>query len=214
MAEPALTIPSQPSRRDRQRAETRERLFLAACAEIDRAGLADAEIPRIARAAGVARATFYFHFPSKDDVLIELVSRLQSGLSDSLARIEPGAQPLRDVIGQLLERILLHRAFVGESNLMREVLAFHVRQAQDVDPDTTPGLLAALTPHFEAAARRGEIGTPIEPERLSGILLASMFGLLLGANRATDEELAQGLTLLADIFLRGLAPRGPGGLAA
>lgn len=202
MAQPAVQI---PSRRDRQRAETRERLFLAGCAEIDRVGLANAEIPRIAEAAGVARATFYFHFPSKEDVLAELVTRLQSGLSDSLSQIRPGEKPLQDVIGQLLERILQHRAYVGESNLMREVLALHVRRAQDAEPHATPGLPEALAPHFEAAARKGEIRTPIAPDRLSAILLASMFGLLLGANGASEADLEEGLAVLADVFLRGLA---------
>jgi len=199
------TTLQMPTRRERQRVETRERLFQAACVEIDRVGLAEAEIPRIAQAAGVARATFYFHFPSKEDVLGELVARLQQGLTDSLAQIEPTDQPLRDVIGQLLERILLHRAYVGESNLMREVLALHVRRAQNAEAHQAPGLPEALAPHFEAAARRGEIKTPIEPERLSAILLASMFGLLLGGQSAADADLEEGLAVLADVFLRGLA---------
>ncbi len=202
MAETALQM---PTRRERQRAETRERLFQAACAEIDRVGLAEAQIPRIARTAGVARATFYFHFPTKEDVLEELVRRLQDGLTDSLAEIDPEAQPLREVIGLLVQRILLHRAYVGESSLMREVLALHVRRAQNDEPQAEGGLPEALAPHFAAAARRGEIQTPIEPERLSAIFLASMFGLLLGGHRAEDADLEEGLRVLADVFLRGLA---------
>ena len=212
MAENALQIataselrPREPSRRERQRAETRERLFLAACAEIDRVGLSEAEIPRISEAAGVARATFYFHFPSKDDVLTELVGRLQNGLTESLATIEPGERPLREVIHALLERILQHRTYVGESNLMREVLALHVRRAQEDAPQAEPGLVEAMAPHFAAAAERGEIRTPIEPERLSAILLASMFGLLIGGHSAEESALEEGLAVLADVFLRGLA---------
>jgi AcrR family transcriptional regulator len=201
MAEPALPM---PTRRDRQRAETRERLFRSACAEIDRVGLSDAQIPRIAAAAGVARATFYFHFPTKDDVLDELVGRLQNGLKDALAREVPGTVSLRDVIGQLLARILQNRAFVGNAHLMREVLAAIVRRAQDETLPADPGLSAALAPHFQAAAERGEIRLSIDPERLSAILLASMFGLLLGRH-PSDEELEASLDLLADLFLRGLA---------
>ena len=201
MSVPAVQL---PNRRDRQRVETRERLFGAACAEIDRVGLAEAQIPRIAAQAGVARATFYFHFPTKEDVLEELVERLQAGLTDSLAQIDVQGQPLHAVIGQLLDRILLHRAFVGESNLMREVLALHVRRAQDEATLEEPGLPAALAPHFAAAAERDEIRSPIDPARLSAILLASMFGLLLGGQRP-DADLAEELRVLTDVFLRGLA---------
>lgn len=202
MSEAALQM---PTRRDRQRAETRERLFLAACAEIDRVGLSEAQIPRIAKAAGVARATFYFHFPTKDDVLDELIGRLQNGLCDSLAEMDPRAQPLRAVIGRLLERILQQRAFVGDSNLMREVLAAMVRRARDEKLPADPGLPAALAPHFRAAAGRGEIGLAIDPERLSAMLLASMFGVLLGRH-PDEDELEDSLRLLVELFLRGLAP--------
>src|SRR5438105_979273 len=57
--------------RERQRVETRERLFQAALAEIRHTGVAGAQVDRIVTTAGVARGTFYFHFPSKEDVLLE-----------------------------------------------------------------------------------------------------------------------------------------------
>ncbi len=52
--------------------ETRARLFDAALAEIGRSGLAGADVSAIASAAGVVRGTFYFHFPTKEHVLVEL----------------------------------------------------------------------------------------------------------------------------------------------
>src|ERR1700758_2017671 len=58
--------------RQAQRLETRARLFDAAVAEIGRSGLAGADISAIAAAAGVARGTFYFHFPTKEHVVAEL----------------------------------------------------------------------------------------------------------------------------------------------
>jgi len=193
-----------PTRRDRQRVETRERLFRAACAEIDRVGLSEAQIPRIAKAAGVARATFYFHFPTKDDVLDELIGRLQTGLRDAIAEIDPQAKPLREVIGRLLETMLQQRAYVGDSNLMREMLAAFVRRARAEALPGEPELPTALAPHFAAAAARGEIGLPIDPERLSAMLLASMFGVLLGRH-PNDDELGAALGLLIELFLRGIA---------
>ena len=58
--------------RDAQRLETRARVFDAAVAEIGRSGLAGADVSAIARAAGVVRGTFDFHFPTKEHVLVEL----------------------------------------------------------------------------------------------------------------------------------------------
>src|SRR5262249_56340205 len=77
----AIAYPS----RTRQRLETRDRLFEAALAEFRRAGVAAAEIERIVRAAGVARGTFYLHFPTKDHVLMELLRRKQAVLARRLA---------------------------------------------------------------------------------------------------------------------------------
>ena len=61
--------------RSRQRAETRERIFETALREFRDVGFAGAQIDRIAKKAGVARGTFYFHFPMKDDVMLELARR-------------------------------------------------------------------------------------------------------------------------------------------
>ena len=52
--------------------QTRERLLGAAAGEFKRAGMAAADTAAIASAAGVAQSTFFFHFPTKEHVLIEL----------------------------------------------------------------------------------------------------------------------------------------------
>ena len=66
------TVTAPTSTREARRLETRARLFDAALAEISSRGLAAADVSAIAAAAGVVRGTFYFHFPSKEHVLVEL----------------------------------------------------------------------------------------------------------------------------------------------
>ena len=68
-AEPA---PQVVGVREAQRLQTRARVFDAAVAEFGRSGLAGADVAAIAATAGVARGTFYFHFPTKEHVLVEL----------------------------------------------------------------------------------------------------------------------------------------------
>src|SRR3954447_21857055 len=72
--------------------ETRARLFDAALTEIGRTSLAAADVTAIASAAGVVRGTFYFHFPTKEHVLVELERREETKIVAELrdAQAEPG----------------------------------------------------------------------------------------------------------------------------
>ena len=65
----------KPSARETKRLQTRERLLGAAIAEFKRGGMADADVGSIVTAAGVAHGTFFFHFPTKEHVLLELERR-------------------------------------------------------------------------------------------------------------------------------------------
>ena len=69
--------------REAQRRKTRARVLDAAIVEFQRAGAHSADINAIVEAAGVARSTFYFHFPTKEHVLLELIRRDE----DYLARL-------------------------------------------------------------------------------------------------------------------------------
>jgi TetR/AcrR family transcriptional repressor of uid operon len=87
--------------RDAQRQQTRQRVYAAALAEFKRTGMAAADVGDIAAAAGVARGTFYFHFPTKEHVLAELerdeearlVAQLSKFLTELEARCGPAAGP-------------------------------------------------------------------------------------------------------------------------
>ncbi len=83
--------PSTLNARDAQRLETRTRLFDAAVAEIGRAGLAGADVSTIAAAAGVARGTFYFHFPTKEHVVVEAERGEEAKIVARLGTKQPDA---------------------------------------------------------------------------------------------------------------------------
>ena len=61
--------------RDIQRLETRQKVFRAAIAEFERVGVNSAQIDNITRAAGVSVGTYYRYFPTRNDVIFELLTR-------------------------------------------------------------------------------------------------------------------------------------------
>ena len=65
-----MTRPLRQSSRTQRRIQTRERILGAAIAEFKVAGMAGADVNAIVSAAGVAHGTFFFHFPSKEHVLL------------------------------------------------------------------------------------------------------------------------------------------------
>ena len=91
--------PPTISAREAQRLETRARLFDAAVAEIGRSGLAGADVSTIASTVGVSRGTFYFHFPTKEHVVVAVE------LAEEVKIVGPTQHPAvgadRPVVGAL-----------------------------------------------------------------------------------------------------------------
>jgi AcrR family transcriptional regulator len=75
-------------------------VYEAAIAEYRRSGMAVADVGAVTRAAGVARGTFYFHFPTKEHVLAEL----ERGEEVRVAAGSAGSSPLRTTCGTRWKR--------------------------------------------------------------------------------------------------------------
>jgi TetR/AcrR family transcriptional repressor of uid operon len=204
-----------PSQREKKRSETRERVFQAAVAEFSRVGFANAQIPRIAQAAGVVRGTFYFHFQSKDHVLIELAERDQETTAAELAALRGSRASLADVLARLIDSVTPSDDLEPEANLRRDVLALYMRAAgNDADDEADadePGkpqpVLDELSHHFGEAIARGELRDDVEPERLAATVLTSIFGLVVARNGTASEQRPE-LELLIELLLHGMAPTG------
>ncbi len=122
-----MATASAASAREQQREETRERIFEAAVEEFRREGFARARVDRVVAAAGVARGTFYFHFPTKEHVLLELQKRHEAALH---ARLEamPRPRSARQLLRQIADALLEETERRIDRHLFREILALHIRR--------------------------------------------------------------------------------------
>ena len=191
-----------PGRRERQVDSTRARLFEAAIAEFRRVGFARANVTRIAREAGVSRPSFYFHFPTKEHVLIELQWLDEREL---VARLER-ARSLREALHELAEGAIEMEARLGDTGLLRETFSVYSRLPAQFPIDEQPfPTLAALTRHFHDAAARGELRAGLEAEAAARVCLTSMFGVLIGLPSQPAQRRAD-LGLLFSLYLAEDAP--------
>ncbi|WP_165914796.1 TetR/AcrR family transcriptional regulator [Nocardia alba] len=109
------------SRRLRQ-IKTRERLFEAAVAQFGVAGMAAADLGEIAAAAGVARATFYFHFPNKEHILLALADREEAAIAQSLRSSVSAPRDLATSLARTIDLVLALESRFGTA-LFRDLMS-------------------------------------------------------------------------------------------
>lgn len=187
--------------RDRQREETRRRVREAALDVFRRDGLSAARIDDIVKAAGVSRGTFYFHFPTKEDVIIEVLRESEHRVAAAVTALPKGT-PVRTV----LETVCGHIAeeWEHEPRLFPDVGAVAVRRAAAAfrEGQSDPVSLV-LSDIFRAAAKRKELTSGLAPEVLGDFFLVNAFAAALAWCAHPLVPLHTVLTAVIDIFLNG-----------
>ena len=203
---------SRASARDRKREETRERLFEAALREIREYGLAGAQIDRIARAAGVVRGTFYFHFPSKDHVLLELAQRITARISRRVASLSSGRRSLHDLLHRVNDAVIDEHTRVGEAGLQADLAALYMRRPQDValpETDNAPSLAGLIGRDFARLRAEGEIRSAMSDDLAAVVFITSLFGVFVRI--PPGERRREACDALIDLFVAGLTGADLGG---
>lgn len=190
-------------RREQQRRQTRQKLFEAAISEFREVGFAGAQIDRIVEKVGVARGTFYFHFPSKEHVLLEAQRLSETAIVE---RLRSHGEPPSSV-GEFLQRVydaILAGLDVDDA-LRREILAMYIRQPMQIELAQEP-LIVELVDYLADAAERGAIRRDIPAEQLAVRFLGSLFSLLgVGDDDLRAEESREAFRISVEIFLNGVA---------
>ncbi len=201
-----MTAGAAPARgsRARQRLDTRERIFAVALQEFRAVGVAAAQVDRIARSAGVARGTFYFHFPTKDDVLLELAARVSARIARRITALGDSAPSLRELLTRVTDAITDEHSRVGESGLLAEMLSLHVRRPHDLSDPTgnVPNLVDELAHQLAAARLRGQFSSRLPAEQLAVVFATSLFGMC--ARMPPGEVLRGSCEAWVDLVVRGL----------
>jgi TetR/AcrR family transcriptional regulator, repressor for uid operon len=164
--------------RERQRLETRERVFEAAVSEMSRTGLADADVNAIVAEAGVAKGTFYFHFPTKEHVFDELERRLEQDLADELRRYLARPRDLRSLlreIARLIERSHRRQGPV----LFKEMFVHHfVKKRPGMEEWIEYPLIALLIDEVRDAQQRGEVAADVDAVYSAQFFLLGVYVLM------------------------------------
>jgi AcrR family transcriptional regulator len=222
------------SGRELQRRQTRQRVYAAALAEFKRTGMAAADVGAIAAAAGVARGTFYFHFPTKEHVLAELErheeARVATQLSKFLAGLQvrcnspsighaaenlgnlPSGQPfLGAALAEVVRLMTAMERRVGKA-LFREMLGLHFSPRR---PDVLPGadkwaeypVMTLVVGAVERARERGEVYAGADALRTAQFFMLGLYAMLITSHEYAKAERAEILDNFVATVLRGVESR-------
>src|SRR4051794_28583660 len=170
--------------REVRRLETRARLFDAALAEIAQRGLAAADVSAIAASAGVVRGTFYFHFPAKEHVLVELERNEETKI---VAELGEANGDLATMLSQLVHHVLDAERRLG-AVIFRDMLGLHFSSTRPVEDELAQHPLAEfLVGAISRAQDAGQVSADADAGELGAFFLTGLFALL--ATGANDSAL-------------------------
>jgi len=166
------------SAREAKRLQTRERLLGAAIAEFKRSGMAEADVGAIVAAAGVAHGTFFFHFPTKEHVLLELEAREEQRITAQFTRYLQSPHDLKAILREAVRLVVDLEDRLG-ALLFKDFLALHFSQTRPPIEDARDhSLIIGLAEVIETAQSEGRVAGDVNPMNSAVFFLLGLYGLL------------------------------------
>jgi AcrR family transcriptional regulator len=177
-----MTAGNKVSARESKRLQTRERLLGAALAEFKRSGMTDADVGAIVAAAGVAHGTFFFHFPTKEHVLLELEHREEQRIANQYDRFLRSEHDLADALREAVRLVSGLERRLGEE-LFKDFLALHFSQTRPPAEDGRDHpVIMALASEIERAQQHHSVDPDVIPINSAVFFLLGLYALLITTN--------------------------------
>ena len=168
--------------RETKRLQTRERLMGAAIAEFKRSGIAEADIGAVVAAAGVAHGTFFFHFPTKEHVLLELERREEDRMAKQMSRFLESRRDLASTLKEAVRLVVGLEHRLGDV-LFKDFLALHFSQTRPpAENEMDHPLIIAVAQGIERGQERGDIDPEVIPMNSAVFFLLGLYALLITTN--------------------------------
>ena len=195
----------KPSVREVRRLQTRERILGAATVEFKRSGMAEADVGAIVAAAGVAHGTFFFHFPTKEHVLLELERREEARIASEFARFVDPTCELAAALTEVVRLVVGLEQRLGRA-LFKELLALHFSPSRPQRDDWTDHpVIVLLVRVIERARGEGEIHPQVDAFYSATFFLLGVYGVLTTVDSPGVRHTM--LNKLVDSAIRGLEVR-------
>ena len=154
-------------------------------------GVETTTVEEIARAAGVTKGTFYFHFAHKEDVLLEM----SITTSDAVAKVAEASVEAGDTIDATVQKAFAEMARRTEglprAAIARTLGEFYKHPTRIGEHNLTRQVFPGL---IETAQGRGELPADADPldlaDMLNALMITAVEGWVHGAFPSLAPELA------------------------
>jgi AcrR family transcriptional regulator len=199
-----MPVVDKPSAREAKRLQTKERLMGAAIAEFKRSGITDADVGAIVTAAGVAHGTFFFHFPTKEHVLLELEHREEERIAKQLGRFLESQHDLESVLKEAVRLVVGLERRLGDL-LFKDFLALHFSQTRPPAEDGKDHpVIVLVAQEIERAQQLGQVDPDVKPMNSAVFFLLGLYALLTTTTTWPMRD-----TMLDDYVARAFRSMGP-----
>ena len=167
--------------RHEQRQQTRARLVEAALNVFAEQGYDHATVDEISIAAGYSKGAYYFHFNSKEDIFLELISNWIEEQNRRLGALGQARGSLAVALVETLESLLRYEGREHWRLLLPEIWAQSHRNARvrETIQAAYERWIALLEGALEGSAEEGLISLAVRPAVAASLILAAHDGLAL-----------------------------------
>jgi AcrR family transcriptional regulator len=177
-----MAVTDRRSSREVKRLQTRERLLGAAIAEFKRSGMAEADVSAIVNAAGVAHGTFFFHFPTKQHVLLELERREEERIAKQFGQSSASRHDLRSALDEAVRLVMGLERRLGDV-LFKEFLALHFSQSRPpAEGVQDHPVVIRVAQEIEHARELGKADPEVNAMNCAVFFLLGLYALLITTN--------------------------------
>lgn len=161
-----MTPDAPPTKKpSRIQLRNRKRILEAALDVFSQHGYRGATLDQIAEASGLSKPNMLYYFDSKQQIHVTLLNQLMETWLDPLKQIDPGGEPLEEVMRYVHHKIDMAFAYPRESRLFaNEILQGAPRMGPHLESDLKP-LVDRTAAMIQAWVDAGHLA-PVDPRHL------------------------------------------------
>lgn len=204
MSQPVEADPTPSPRRERRRLEMRSRIVEAGLDRFRSAGYETTTVAEVCEAADIAYGTFFNHFPTKLDLLREIVDESQKTLALRLEEISKGPGSTSDQLQVVFEIFAQNASAFGPGQ--RDLVEQMVTLGHEDSPAEKDRHLHTIFRSFlEAGVARGDVRKE-DLDALTEVVLGAYTSITLGWVHFDDYPLRERAKAVASLLSRLLEP--------